>query len=46
MVQPYVNVTMGLVSHWERGEKRPRVASLKLMTSVCTRCGMAPSTAH
>src|SRR5688572_24202106 len=26
----YLNVTTGLVSQWERGEKRPRGASLKL----------------
>ena len=25
----YLNVTTGLVSQWERGEKRPRGASLK-----------------
>ena len=30
----YVNVTAGLVSQWERGEKRPRGASLKLLTPV------------
>ena len=30
----YLNVTTGLVSHWERGEKRPRGASLKLLTLV------------
>jgi len=30
----YLNVTMGLVSQWERGEKRPRGASLKLLTLV------------
>ena len=30
----YLNVTTGLVSQWERGEKRPRVASLKLLTLV------------
>lgn len=29
-----LNVTTGLVSRWERGEKRPRVASLKLPTLV------------
>ena len=28
----YLNVTAGLVSQWERGEKRPRGASLKLLT--------------
>src|SRR2546422_6107010 len=30
----YLNVTMGLVSQWERGEKRPQGASLKLLTLV------------
>ncbi len=30
----YLNVTTGLVSQWERGEKRPRGASLKLLTLV------------
>ena len=30
----YLNVTTGLVSKWERGEKRPRGASLKLLTLV------------
>ena len=30
----YLNVTAGLVSQWERGEKRPRGASLKLLTRV------------
>jgi putative transcriptional regulator len=30
----YLNVTPGLVSQWERGEKRPRGASLKLLTLV------------
>jgi putative transcriptional regulator len=30
----YLNVTSGLVSQWERGEKRPRGASLKLLTLV------------
>ena len=30
----YLNVTTGLVSHWERGEKRPRGPSLKLLTLV------------
>ncbi len=29
-----LNVTMSLVSQWERGEKRPRSASLKLLTLV------------
>ena len=30
----YLNMTTGLVSQWERGEKRPRSASLKLLTLV------------
>jgi len=30
----YLSVTTGLVSQWERGEKRPRGASLKLLTLV------------
>lgn len=30
----YLNVTAGLVSQWERGEKQPRGASLKLLTLV------------
>jgi putative transcriptional regulator len=30
----YLNVTVGLVSQWERGEKRPQGASLKLLTMV------------
>ena len=30
----YLNVTAGLVSQWERGEKRPRDASPKLLTLV------------
>ncbi|MCY3873055.1 MAG: DNA-binding transcriptional regulator [Rhodobacteraceae bacterium] len=30
----YLNVTTSLVSKWERGEKRPRGASLKLLTLV------------
>ena len=30
----YLNVTTGLVSQWERGERRPRGASLKLLTLV------------
>jgi putative transcriptional regulator len=33
----YLNVTTGLVSQWERGEKRPRGASLKLLTLVAKR---------
>ena len=30
----YLNVTTGLISQWERGERRPRGASLKLLTLV------------
>jgi putative transcriptional regulator len=30
----YLNVTTGLVSQWERGEKRPQGASLKLLTLI------------
>ncbi len=30
----YLNVTTSLVSQWERGEKRPRGASLKLLALV------------
>lgn len=30
----YLNVTTGLVSQWERGEKRPRGPSLKLLALV------------
>jgi len=30
----YLNVTASLVSKWERGEKRPQGASLKLLTLV------------
>jgi len=30
----YLNVTPSTVSQWERGEKRPRGASLKLLTLV------------
>jgi putative transcriptional regulator len=30
----YLNVTAGLMSQWERGEKQPREASLKLLSSV------------
>jgi len=33
----YLNVTTGLVSQWERGEKHPRGASLKLLTLVAKR---------
>ena len=34
MFARYPNVTTSLVSQWERGEKRPRGASLKLLTLV------------
>jgi putative transcriptional regulator len=30
----YLNVTTGLISQWERGEKRPGGASLKLLNLV------------
>ena len=30
----YLNVTTGLVSQWERGEKRPKGTSLKLLSLV------------
>jgi putative transcriptional regulator len=30
----YLNVTAGLVSQWERGQKHPRGASLKLLALV------------
>jgi len=30
----YLNVTTGLVSQWERGEKKPQGPSLKLLTLV------------
>jgi putative transcriptional regulator len=30
----YLNVTTGLVSQWERGEKHPRGTSLKLLSLV------------
>jgi len=30
----HLNVTKSLVSQWERGEKRPRGASLKLLTLI------------
>lgn len=30
----YLNVTTGLVSHWERGEKHPPGLSLKLLSLV------------
>jgi DNA-binding transcriptional regulator YiaG len=36
----YLNVTTGLVSQWERGEKRPQGASLKLLALVA-RSGLA-----
>ncbi|MCY4041050.1 MAG: DNA-binding transcriptional regulator [Gammaproteobacteria bacterium] len=36
----YLNVTTGLVNQWERGEKCPRGASLKLLTLVA-RNGLA-----
>lgn len=32
MFARYLNVASGLVSQWERGEKPPRGASLKLLT--------------
>ena len=36
----YLNVTTGLISQWERGEKHPRGASLKLLALVA-RNGLA-----
>ena len=36
----YLNVTPGLISQWERGEKHPRGASLKLLALVA-RNGLA-----
>ena len=36
----YLNVTTGLISQWERGEKHPRGASLKLL-SLVARNGLA-----
>jgi putative transcriptional regulator len=33
----YLNVTTGLISQWERGEKRPQGASLKLLTMVANK---------
>ena len=36
----YLNVPTGLVRQWERGEKRPRGAALKLLTLVA-RNGLA-----
>src|SRR6267378_1099674 len=35
----YLNVTTGLVSQWERGEKHPQGASLKLLALV-TKSGL------
>ena len=34
MFARHLNVTAGLVSQWERGEKHPRGASLNLLTLV------------
>ena len=36
----YLNVTTGLVSQWERGEKRPQGPSLKLL-SLVAKSGLA-----
>jgi putative transcriptional regulator len=36
----YLNVTTGLISQWERGEKHPQGASLKLL-SLVARYGLA-----
>ena len=33
----YLNVSTGLVSQWERGEKRPQGASLKLLSLVASK---------
>ncbi len=33
----YLNVTTGLISQWERGEKHPSGAALKLLTLVAKR---------
>jgi putative transcriptional regulator len=33
----YLNVTTGLISQWERGEKRPQGASLELLTLVANK---------
>jgi putative transcriptional regulator len=33
----HLNVTTGLISQWERGEKHPRGASLKLLTLVASK---------
>ena len=30
----YLNVTTGIISQWERGEKHPRGTSLKLLTLI------------
>ncbi|NLI29950.1 MAG: helix-turn-helix domain-containing protein [Nitrospiraceae bacterium] len=30
----YLNVSVGLISQWERGEKRPQGPSLKLLNIV------------
>ena len=35
----YLNVTTGLISQWERGEKHPQGSSLKLL-SLVTRHGL------
>jgi putative transcriptional regulator len=37
VVARYLNVTAGLISQWERGEKRPAGASLKLLNLVARR---------
>ena len=34
MFARYLNVTTGLISQWERGEKHPAGASLKLLNLV------------
>ena len=34
MFAHYLNVTTNLVSQWERGDKRPRGTSLKLLSLV------------
>ena len=34
MFASYLNVTTGLVSKWERGEKQPQGPSLKLLALV------------
>jgi len=33
----YLNVSTGLISQWERGEKRPQGASLKLLNLVASK---------